>query len=185
MRKLNLGCGTDIRAEYVNLDSTKLQGVDVVHDITKLPLPFKKEEFGEILCYDILEHVDYVPILKELHRILAPGGELVIRVPHFTSRNNYADPTHVRRFSARTFDFFAADSRVNKEKGRSYYFDFHFAHIESVRITFEKHMGFIRTVNKYLIEPIVNRSRKMQDFYEATGFSRLFPAQNIEIKLQK
>lgn len=185
MNKLNLGCGTDIRPGYVNLDSAKLPGVDVVHNIEKLPLPFKKEEFDETLCYDILEHVDYIPVLKELHRILTPGGKLVIRVPHFTSRNNYVDPTHMRRFSVRTFDFFVADSRANKEKRRAYYFDFHFARIESIRITFEKHMLFIRTVNNYVIEPLVNRSRNMQDFYEATGFSRIFPAQNIEITLIK
>ncbi|MBX4210680.1 class I SAM-dependent methyltransferase, partial [Candidatus Parcubacteria bacterium] len=106
MPKLNLGSGTDIRAGWVNLDSAKLPGVDVVHDIQKLPLPFKDGEFDIILCRDILQHVDYTPILKDLYRILRPGGKLIIRVPHFTSKNNVIDPTHRSTFSVRTFDFF-------------------------------------------------------------------------------
>ena len=185
LRKLNLGCGTDIRPGYVNLHAAELPGVDVAHNIEKLPLPFRGGEFDEILALDVLEHVDYPRILKDLHRILAPGGRLIVRVPHFTSRNNYVDPTHKRRFALSTFDFFTEGSRVNKEKGRAYYFDFKFSHIASRRITFEKHMPLIRTIHRFLVEPLVNSSRGMQDLYEATGFSRWFPAQNIEVTLTK
>ena len=85
MKKLNLGSGKDIKQGWVNLDSAKLPGVDVVHDIEKLPLPFKDSEFDEILCQDVLEHIEYIPILKDIHRILKMGGKLKIRVPHFTN----------------------------------------------------------------------------------------------------
>lgn len=185
-KKLNLGCGRDIKEGYINLDTTKLPGVDVVWNIKKLPLPFKNEEFEEILCNDILEHFgNYVPVLKELYRILSSDGKLKIRVPHFTSRNNYSDPTHRRLFSVSTFDFFVKGTRINKEKGRDYYFDFHFEKIASLKITFEKHIFLIRTINNYIIEPLVNSSRKMQDFYETTGCSRIFPGQNVLIELVK
>ena len=40
MKRLNLGSGTDIRKDWVNLDTAALEVVDVVHDINKLPLPF-------------------------------------------------------------------------------------------------------------------------------------------------
>src|SRR3989344_2394548 len=103
MKKLNLGSGRDIKKGYINLDLHKLDGVDVVWDIEKLPLPFKDGEFDEILCQDILEHVEYIPVLRELHRILKPRGRLLNRVPHFTSRNNFGDPTHRRMFSIKTF----------------------------------------------------------------------------------
>ena len=108
MNKLNLGCGENIKEGWVNLDSAALPGVDVTHDIEKIPFPFKDGEFDEILCRDVLEHVEYIPTLRELHRILKPGGVLRIQVPHFTSRNNFVDPTHRRMFSISTFDFFAA-----------------------------------------------------------------------------
>lgn len=55
--KLNLACGRDIRKGYINLDIAKLDGVDIVYDINKIPLPFGNEQFKEILAYAILEHV--------------------------------------------------------------------------------------------------------------------------------
>jgi len=73
-KKLNLGSGADIRTGWVNLDIGNITGVDIVHDIEKLPLPFDDDRFEEILCNDILEHINYIPVLKDVHRILAPGG---------------------------------------------------------------------------------------------------------------
>ena len=111
-KKLNLGSGSDTKDGWVNLNIVALPGIDVVHDIEKLPLPFEKDTFDEIVAQDILEHVDYVPVLKDLHRILADGGKLHIRVPHYTSRNNYTDPTHKKRFSVSTFDYFAKGTYI-------------------------------------------------------------------------
>ena len=106
MKKLNLGCGTDIRKGWINLDIAKIPGVDIVYDINKLPIPFKNEVFDYILCNDVLEHVEYVPLMKELHRILKEYGIIEIKVPHFSSRNNFVDPTHKKFFSFQTFEFF-------------------------------------------------------------------------------
>ncbi len=121
-RKLNLGCGTDIKEGWVNLNIVQLPGVDVVHDIEKLPLPFADNSFDEILCQDILEHVEYIPVLKDIHRILASGGKVHIRVPHFTSRNNFTDPTHKKRFAVTTFDYFAKGTYIwNHRSGDFFY----------------------------------------------------------------
>jgi ubiquinone/menaquinone biosynthesis C-methylase UbiE len=179
LKKLNLGCGTDIRSGWVNLDSAKLAGVDVVWDVERVPLPFRDAEFDEVLCQDILEHVNYVPILKDLHRILKDSGRITIRVPHFTSKNNYIDPTHKKMFSMRTFDFFTKHSM----KGRGYYFDFAFGHVASARMTFElsSRLFFFNKLARWFF----NRNRQTQDFYESTFLSRLFPAQNIIVTLVK
>jgi predicted SAM-dependent methyltransferase len=48
MNKLNLGCGKDIRKGWTNLDCVNLPGVDIVHNINYLPLPFNDNEFDEI-----------------------------------------------------------------------------------------------------------------------------------------
>ncbi len=185
-KKLNLGCGTDIRAGWINLDSAALTGVDVVHDIEKLPLPFGDEEFDEILCQDVLEHVEYIAVLRDLHRILKKGGSLTIRVPHFTSKNNFIDPTHRRMFSINTWDFFILNTPTRNKRiarERAYYFDFAFDRIFSRRITFE-HGSRLFFYNR-LLQRLVNLSPRMQEVYESTLFSRFFPAENIETILIK
>ncbi|MBI2055910.1 MAG: methyltransferase domain-containing protein [Candidatus Sungbacteria bacterium] len=181
LKKLNLGCGTDIKQGWINLDSAQIPGIDIVHDIEKLPLPFQNEEFNEILAQDILEHVEYIPVLKDLHRILKKSGTLTIRVPHFTSKNNYIDPTHKKRFSVNTLDFFVSNTKLGKK--REYYFDFMFSEIKKRRITFERSSRVF--FYNSLVEPIVNHSLKTQQFYESSSLSRLFPAENIEITLRK
>jgi len=177
VKSLNLGCGTDVRPGWVNLDAASLPGVDVVHDLNRMPLPFDDGAFSLIHAKDVLEHVNYVEVLRELHRILASGGILKIQVPHFTSADNYIDPTHIRQFSIRTFDFFVA----NHPEARPYYFDFAFAAIERRRINF--FCGPL--VWDYLVEPLVNLHFKIQKYYELTFLSRLFPAQNVEIVMRK
>lgn len=177
-QKLNLGCGSDIKEGWVNLDISELDGVDIVHDINNLPLPFEDEQFDYILCQDILEHIEYIPLLQDLHRIMKKGGILDIRVPHFTSRFNFMDPTHKKRFSIQTFDFFTQNAPFKRE----YYFNFHFEKVIYKKILFSKGGLFF---GNYLLEPIINTGDRMRNFYEASFLSRQFPCGNIRIKLQK
>lgn len=179
--KLNLGCGSHILPGWVNLDISALPGVDVVHDIEKLPLPFGDNSVDEILCEDVLEHVEYVPVLRDICRILKLGGSLTVQSPHFTSRHNFIDPTHKKRFSINTFDFFVKGSP--QQRDRSYYFDFTFSSIPKRKIIFE-HDSPIFFLNP-LVEALTNISLRMQQIYEATFLSRLFPACNILVKLIK
>ena len=93
MQKLNLGCSKDIKKGWVNLDIVKLPGVDVVHDLETFPYPFKDNTFDVILATQVLEHIENLPgLMKELARILKPGGKFIIEVPHFTSCTQYMDP---------------------------------------------------------------------------------------------
>jgi len=177
--RLNLGCGTDVRPGFVNVDVAALPGVDVVHDLDVLPLPFESETFEQIVCQDVLEHVDLVGVLRECHRILAPGGTVAIRSPHFTSAAVHIDPTHRRSFSVETLQFFATTGRFG---GRGYYFDFHFSHMRSARITFHRYRW---QPWNYLVEPLVNASPATQRYYEETFLARIFPAANVEVTLVK
>jgi SAM-dependent methyltransferase len=168
--KLNLGCGLDIKNGWINVDRVALPGVDVVHDLELLPLPFPDDHFEYILCQDVLEHLDFVNVLRDVRRILKTGGTVHIRVPHFTSPNAYSDPTHKKLFTSDTFRFFVPGKR-------SYYFDFLFCRSQNLRIEF----------GPKAFKPIswmVNRSDRMQQFYEASPL-RIFPAANIELDLIK
>ncbi|UXX80594.1 methyltransferase domain-containing protein [Reichenbachiella carrageenanivorans] len=175
--KLNLGCGYDLKKGWTNLDSSKIQGVDVVWNIENLPLPFDDETCTDILCQDVLEHTEYIPILKDINRILKKEGEVKIRVPHFTSKNNFVDPTHKKMFSIETFDFFTHSSI----HGRNYYFDFSFSSISQRTITFQK--GF--HIHNYVMEWVINLNTRIMNIYENTFLSRIFPALNIEVTLVK
>lgn len=46
-------------------------------------LPHADESFDVVLCSEVLEHVDDADdALRELHRVLRPGGRLLVSVPH-------------------------------------------------------------------------------------------------------
>ena len=102
--KLNLGCGRDIRKDFINVDFEKFSGVDVIHDLNKIPYPFKKESFNYILMRSILEHLDNPhKVLKEIHRISKPDAIVHIRTPHFSSNNVWSDIQHKRGYGLATF----------------------------------------------------------------------------------
>jgi SAM-dependent methyltransferase len=178
--RLNLGCGTDIRPGYVNLDSAHLPGVDVVHDLRELPLPLEDGRFAEVVCQDVLEHLpDWPSLVGEIHRVLRPGGRMTMRSPHFTSRAVWLDPTHRSSFSIDTLRFFVAGDRYSE---RSYYFPFKFSRLERARITFHRYRGMPWN---YVLERTVNLSPEVQAYYEGSFLAGLFPAANVEVTLVK
>jgi SAM-dependent methyltransferase len=178
--RVNLGCGTDIRPGWVNLDSAPLPGVDVVHDLSAGQLPFEDASVDEVLAKDVLEHVDLVPVMRDLHRVLRPGGVLRIVGPHFTSAAAWVDPTHRTAFSVDTFGFFAGAG--GGPFSRSYYFDFQFAAVERTRLVFHRYRWLPWN---YAVEPLVNRAPGVQRWYEESFLSRLFPAANVDVTLRR
>jgi len=176
--KLNLGCGNKILEGYINLDINKGKGVDIVHDLNELPLPFENEIFDYILCRDVLEHVNYLPLMDELYRILKIGGKLKIKVPHFTSKITFGDPTHINQFSFITFYYFVDSGEFAYNRNINL-----FSRI-NIRIGFEKsNKIFLRFFYKFL-ENWVNKSYRHQRFYE-NSFLRIFPAWYINVLLHK
>lgn len=113
LKKLNLGCGKDVKEGYVNLDKINLRGVDVIHDLTKFPYPFKDNTFDEIFAQSILEHLpNTVRVMEELHRISKPRAKIIVIVPYYHSRVAFDDPTHISFFTYRSFNHFT-DKWVN------------------------------------------------------------------------
>jgi SAM-dependent methyltransferase len=82
-RRLNLGCGWDRRAGYLNVDFMAFHDPDLVADVRLLPM-LPDGWFEEVVAQDVLEHLpraDALPALQEWARLLQPGGRLVLRVP--------------------------------------------------------------------------------------------------------
>lgn len=97
LNKLNLGCGEDKKEGYINLDWNPLTRPDIIHDLNELNYPFDDGSFDEITASHVLEHLEKpFLIMKELHRLLKPGGRLIIKVPHFSRGFTHAE--HARGF---------------------------------------------------------------------------------------
>lgn len=99
MIKLNLGCGSNKKAGFVNVD--QFGDPDLRHNLEEFPWPWEDNSVAEIWMIHVLEHLGqstavYLRIIQELYRICAPGALIRIHVPHFRHDFFFADPTHVR-----------------------------------------------------------------------------------------
>lgn len=113
--RLNLGCGNGAMEGYVNVDLRPLSGVDVVCDLDDGPWPFKDSAAEQILALDIFEHLeDVIGAMDECHRILASGGELIIRGPLAGSLWVWSDVTHRRAFTELSFDHFDPETHLGQ-----------------------------------------------------------------------
>ena len=81
--KLNLGCGNDLRIDYINIDRYNNTGkVDIICDIGSLP--FASESVDEIMTLHVFEHIELgnmYNILTEWRRVLKPDGNLILYLP--------------------------------------------------------------------------------------------------------
>lgn len=126
--KLELGCGMQPTPGYVHHDRRMHSAhVDITHNLDDLPWPWADNFFQEILALDVFEHLHLMPAqwLSECHRILKPDGVLKLRVPIFGSPWHIWDPTHVRGFHPKNFEYFVHGHDLWQAYG-SYYFDFYF-----------------------------------------------------------
>jgi hypothetical protein len=106
--RLNLGCGRDKRAGYINIDKYAVLEPDRVVDLEAPPWPFADGTVDEIVLHHVLEHLGqqtetFLAIVSELYRILKIGGSIEITVPHPRSDLFLGDPTHVRPITPAMF----------------------------------------------------------------------------------
>lgn len=115
MKKLNFGCGKNIRKEYINADLMDIDGVDINFNFNNFPYPFQNNEFDEILADNVLEHLDNIPaVMQELHRISKPDAMLRIIVPYYNCYGASNDVTHKHYFSHLSFEpFYKKNARAN------------------------------------------------------------------------
>ena len=106
---LDLGCGEGRHSISARLQADiRVVGLDLSHDdlitarqrledfdlkessrcdfvlASGLHLPFADNSFNQIICSEVLEHiVDYHGVLKEIKRVLKPGGLFAVSVPRY------------------------------------------------------------------------------------------------------
>jgi SAM-dependent methyltransferase len=115
----------DFVAEGV--DAARAKGFDArVVDLNADPLPFPEAHFDGVVHLAVLEHVfDPFAVIREVRRVLRPGGEFVIAVPNVASLTNRLrilfgripvtssdagwDGGHLHYFTKHALDHFLAD----------------------------------------------------------------------------
>lgn len=104
-KKLNLGSAGRKKEGYINVDWQSIVVPDVSHNLNVFPYPFADHEFDVVEASHIIEHLDRpFDVMKEIHRILKPGGLLIIKVPHFS--RGMAHPEHAHGFDVTFPNYF-------------------------------------------------------------------------------
>ena len=176
MNILDVGCGKKKLPDAIGIDCNAQSAADILHDLNQFPYPFADNQFDEVNCDSILEHLDDLfRVMAELHRITKAGGLFHIKVPYYTSFDAFTDPTHRHFFTSRSFDYFREDFVYN------YYTPVRFTILQT-RVTFLKlkQLGGVSPHKLLGIEFLANRWLKI---YEAF-FAYLFPAQILSFTLQ-
>jgi SAM-dependent methyltransferase len=101
--------GIDIRPEAVAAAArweTTIR-IDLAHD----SLPYADATFQAVFAKDVLEHLPRPwEVLAEVHRVLEPGGRVVVSVPMEYPRVVWGDYTHVRGFTRPALDGLLVDT---------------------------------------------------------------------------
>ncbi len=127
LKVLNVGCGTNIypHSNVINLDGYEGEGVNVVWDLSKTPLPFKDQEFNFIIANHVLEHIpNWFECFKELARVLKVGGKMEVWIPPVSSDSAFVYRDHINyigtesftgctNFVSRTNNLWANENRKN------------------------------------------------------------------------
>ena len=117
-KMMDFGCGSKpyrsffTVEEYIGVDFENEghphdnEQIDVFYDGKKLP--FEDNRFDSILCSEVFEHIfNLEEILKELNRVLKPGGKILITCPFVW--NEHEAPFDYARYTR-----FALESLITK-----------------------------------------------------------------------
>lgn len=81
-----------------------------LHEVQTAPLPISDGIVDMITCLEVLEHIkDLEQVIAEFHRVLRPGGRLIVSVP--TENKIYHVGRYIAGFQERaTYHFWDADT---------------------------------------------------------------------------
>jgi len=110
---LDVGCGWNKTPGAIGMDANPKTHADVIHDLGSIPYPFADNEFDEVVCRHVAEHVpDVMAFVAELHRVTKAGGAILIVTPHYSNPDWATDPTHRNHFNSYSFNCFVEERQL-------------------------------------------------------------------------
>jgi SAM-dependent methyltransferase len=101
---LDIGGGLNPEPKYETVDLRS--GATFVADLQER-WPFEDSSVGVVRAYDVFEHLrDPIHTMKELSRVLCPGGWAFIQVPSTDGRGAFQDPTHRSFWNENSFLYY-------------------------------------------------------------------------------
>lgn len=92
-----LQAGDNGNVRIKGVDFVDIEGVDIVHDLTKFPYPFKDNSIDGIYSSHFVEHLDgfeRAKFMDECYRILKPAGKMRLIHPYYKSVRAVQDFSH-------------------------------------------------------------------------------------------
>lgn len=131
MIRLDLGCGNNKQKNHLGLDIKRNSSADVIADLENLPI--RDYCINKVYSRRVLQHVeDYAKALKEIHRILAPKGDIRIIVASFWGLLYYKSGLSQSSGKYQTFHLFTKRNLIKQLK-RINFMDIRITKIRSPR----------------------------------------------------
>lgn len=106
--RLDIGCGQNKQPGYIGMDSRRVPGVDIVHDITKTPWPLPANCVITSVMSHLWEHIPpwrTLAVMEEIHRISKPDAVVLLSGPFGLGFRFVQDPTHCNPVNEATFAY--------------------------------------------------------------------------------
>ncbi|WP_020473877.1 class I SAM-dependent methyltransferase [Zavarzinella formosa] len=179
--KLDLGCGPRPKEGYYGVDHADMPTVDIAANLEEPLTELPANSVEAIVTRHTMEHiVNFLPLLKEIHRVVIPGGTVDVEVPHFSNPYYYSDPTHVRFFGLYTFHYFSDPVSQPRRPVPNFYMAERFQ-VRSIKFSLMPTLIMNKPIRR-LSTKILNCSFRLQDYYER-ALCRHFPVSSIKYAL--
>lgn len=182
---IELGCGS--RKRYpgsICIDAVDADAVDIVGDALEVQRVLPGGSARLVTSSHFLEHVsDPGVMLDAMTRLLAPGGEIEIIVPHFSHPYYHSDPTHASKvgFGLYTMSYYARDPLFRRRVPD--YVRRQQLTLKRVDLRFKSSRPFYgRHAIKRLIGPLFNSCCYLQELWEE-NLCYLFPCYEVRYVL--
>ncbi len=170
--RLNLGCGSEYREGWINIDIDPQWKTDILCDFEK-GIPLEDNSIEQVFVKHVLEHVDprkFNFVMSEIVRVCKKNAKVVIYCPYFSCSITYKTVDHISPISYYTFDTIKGTQLVYKHL---YFFRKSFPYSSKLV------NGFVRILN-----PILSFLPNLTPLIYERIFCWIFPVEEIYVVLK-